>query len=416
MSSELRIRRDSSERDRERREKLRSGCTMLLIRDRKMRSVLQDRDGQISELESQLHSLKAAKKPHLSDASTQLNGVVALEDRIEKLTEGLLTEKKRNQRIKHLIHYNDISEANVPPVPSSAGRSRSMLCQVQTIPVVTVTAPPRRRLVTQSIPISTFLSLKRPSKISQFLNVILSPPPIGTFSQSAQTNSAVWMDRVTQTGDLKEERPVTGLGSNKRIGDYKSQKNVMASSWLRSESPVTLLSPIGKVNHSFTIYEDATRTDQIVFEDNDRRILQSIDPNRRHRTFDISSPKKGSENRAPRIAPLSGMSIGQIRIAPNSPSPPLDIRLPIESAISAYSPPVLPTPVVIRSMSNTSTSNAMNYSSEEAIKRAVTAAINKRKKLAAMGVSLGSARSLMSSTSSFVVTKPRFGCIPETDS
>ena len=501
MSDELKIRRESSKRERELRDNLKRGCEKALHGHRRMQSVLYDRDKQIGNLEreveetkGQLEAVRRAElnKPRIDVRSvgTQLNGVADLETRIERLTEVLLTEKKRNQRIKHLIHYNEKLEAVIPPLPVKRAVS---------------TPPIRRRQMTTESCASTRIAKAMPA------------PPSLSGEQFLVINS----------------RPLLSAACNRSA---QTLAQPVDASWLRADSPGTLLSPIRKVNTSFTIFEDkqgqpsltphgmygvlVDRNTQNEFRNHFRQkptIFQEFDisspksyeedsrqerdvvrvennegfkenrrvdvraekrqdvrlenirsvmrqemreehlakpvsppikpptpPNPPTHPIKLTSPIKTASPVKPSspiklpspvyrrpTSPLTGLAVGELRIeaSRHSPSPPVSPRRhspspplvipPLNLQRMSGRPPVRPALLQTDTLppSGRSHVSVLNYSSEEAIKRAVTAAINKRKKIAAMGVSLGSARSELMSSSSLAATSPtsshkaRFGCI-----
>ena len=339
MSEELKVRSDTSKRERDARNTLTRECDDLREEVGKIRSVLHVRDRQIYELERQLRasqtqlvllkrrsaaasaavSAKASPVPgaisslprEMRTIGTQINEIREMEDRIERLGEALMVEKRRNQRIKSQLIAEDV--AAVPPLPSSSRRGSSV--------------PPtrsRRAFVIQSFA-TTVLHRKVPKlhrETFMEINAIAAVPPVG-----------------------------------------------------RSDSPV-MISPIRRVDHSsFAVFEDKENGSTV---------------------RGVKSP-----------SPTRGAALGGIL----SPSRPVNtVRSPPKSFA-----PVKPLPFV--PSLNLPQRRPSSSASETAIKQAVAAAILKRRQLAEQGVSLGSARSSIASTSSFLTATPnqpikaRF-CVP----
>jgi hypothetical protein len=139
--------------------------------------------------------------------------------------------------------------------------------------------------------------------------------------------------------------------------------------------PPLLLSPIKKVPNSFQIFEDKENEAHLnrigLVASHQRPVLldrANLAPDL------ISSPPKAKLLQPPPFVPP--LNLGAV-VVPSQPSPVQRL--------------------------NTSTQST---SSEAAIKRAVAAAIEKRKQLASQGVSLGSARSSILGSSSFMSNSP----------
>lgn len=348
MSDELKFRVNLSRRERAARETLKQECSELREEVGRVRSVLHAREREIYELERQLRAsqtqLALLKRKHAASSAaisaksspqpgsisslpkeirsigTQVNEINDLELRIERLSETLEEEKRRNQRIKSLMVSHD--SYSVPPLPcfraASLPPSRAAALRTQGLPG-TIIHRPQAVLIKQS-----FIEI----------NASSAAPPVFEMPSS-----------------------------------------------LRTVSPV-LLSPIKRVNHSvnsvgFNIFED-----QLV----------------------PAAPLRDQENGSAPARPVrdvltSGGLMQRANQAPLIESPATKRPVVPLLNLQAVSSPAV----------NTSTS------SESAIKRAVAAAIEKRRVLASQGVSLGSARSGSSFMSSSPINvssiKARF-CLP----
>ena len=350
INEELQVRVDRSRRERSARDALSRECDMLREEVGEARSALEMREHEIYELDSQLRASQAKlvlMKRRYAEASaavsaksspppgtissypkemrtigTQINDIKELEERIERLTEALMVEKKRNQRIKSLMVEDGGSSAN-PPLPQFTGRG------------VSVPALSRRRFTTQCFPATVirkaFPRLTRQSFIQFNSKSIPEPPPT-------------------------------------------------------SDSPVLLLSPIKRVNHS--VYS--------VFEDKENGEVSYASPRKttnivvQKTNVLMSSKPKTSANQLRRSTKVPDFEEfdAMIPVARMQP-PPFVPQLNFEP---------------IRSEGTRSLPNSSN-SSESAIKRAVAAAVEKRKQLASQGILLGSSRSNIS-TSSLLTNSP----------
>jgi hypothetical protein len=349
MSDELRVKADSSKRERQARDKLTRENECLRSDLSKMKSVLHSRDEQIHELERQLMSsqnqLSLLKRRYLAaveearhlvpgtikniqrdqhSIGVQVDEMQGLEERIYKLTMALREEKSRNKRVKSIITSDSYYEnASVPPVPRipkqrSRGTSVHAYGDHRQSP----------RLIQETIPLA-YIHRRRPRlNTSQFMVIncrsINAPPP----QEDLSGISAIHQARPPN--HLPSVSPISPIYRRPLRYDQRSSFEVFQDKDLLSLSPP----PLPPSRAAGGLCDINTRHQKISSK------TRMVEPDQ----FDISSPMN-------------------------------------------------------------------HHSSEDAIKRAVAAAVEKRKQLASMGMSVGSRSSSISSfMSEFGGQKARFGC------
>ncbi len=361
MSDELRVKADSSKRERQARDKLTRENESLRSDLSKMKSLLHSRDEQIHELERQLMSsqnqLSLLKRRYLAaveearhsipgtiksiqkdqhSIGVQVDEIQGLEERIYKLTMALKEEKSRNKRVKSIImsdnYYENASVPPVPRIPKQRSRGTSVL------PSYRDHRNSSAHLVQETIPLA-YIHRRRPRlNTSQFMVIncrsITAPPPQEDLSS---------ISAIHQTAPPPPPPPF--------------------------RPPVLpTVSPISPIYSRQPNWHDQLSSFE-VFQDKDLLSLSPppLPPTRSSGLRDINT-------RTYSKPPSSSSS--KRRIEPDQ----FDISSPRQ-----------------------------NHSSEDAIKRAVQAAVEKRKQLASMGMSVGSRSSSISSFMSDF-GKPRFGC------
>jgi hypothetical protein len=367
MSDELKFRVNLSRRERSAREALKQECAELREEVGRVRSVLHAREREIYDLERQLRAsqtqLVLLKRKHAAASAaisakgspapgsisslpkeirsigTQVDEITDLEGRIDRLTEALMVEKRRNQRIKSLM-VSEPDAIAVPPIPSYRAVSlppvRTQVFSTQSLAGAIIHRPVPR-FTKQS-----FLEI----------NANSAPPPV--------INS-----RGTQIDPAME---------------------------LRTVSPV-LLSPIKRVNNS------VQSVGFNIFEDQENALNGRIEK----MNFGASAGRE--------VFADAGMVQRANRV------PVVDLESPAvkKSSSQRLQPPPFVPQLNLQAVSPAVNTSTASSSSETAIKRAVAAAIEKRRMLASQGVSLGSARSGSSFMSNSPINvssiKARF-CLP----
>lgn len=376
MSDELRMKADSSKRERQARDKLTRENESLRSDLAKMKSLLHSRDQQIQELERQLSSshnqLSLLKRRYLAaveeakhsmpgtikniqkeqhSIGVQVDEIRGLEERIYKLTVALKEERSRNKRVKSLIHTDDhyYENASVPPVQLVPKmRSRGTLAA----------QPSSRRssschFVTETIPLAYIHRRKTRLTNSQFMVIncrsIPAPPP---------------------------QEDLSGISA---IHHYQGEIVVPKKEIMSGVSPISpIYRPWQRLGDQSSHHRGGSFE---VFQDKD---LLSLSP-------PPQLPSKSGGLRDINVVQRSsGKGYKQTSSSRRMEPDQYDIS----------SPPRAPAPPFVASK---------QHSSEDAIKRAVAAAVEKRKQLASMGMSVGSRSSSISSFMS-EYGKPRFGC------
>ena len=371
FTEEIKIRSEIAKRERKVRNALKEECEDLREEVGRLRSVLHAREREIYDLERQLRAREAEltlmKRRHaaasaavsrkgspspgsisslpkeLRTIGTQINEISDMEDRIERLMLALNVEKERNRRIKSMLITCEDNSATSAVPPMPVASARSR------------SQPPARR----------------------------------PFTTNALAGRVVinGMERPRLTQQI-----FMGLNAS-----APAPKEVFLPQPEYSPPPI-LLSPIKKVPHTFRIFEDK-ENDELhrLGLVNERPVLQTLERANVAPDLVVSPFKKSS---APTAA-SSSSSMAQPERREPSPlvrlqPPPFVPQLNLASlpSVGQQSPPQ---PL------NTST---VSTSSEAAIKRAVAAAIEKRKQLAHQGVSMGSARSSILGASSFMSNSP----------
>lgn len=389
MSEELKVRADMSKREREARNVLKEECEDLREEVGRLKSILNVRDRQIYELERQLRAsqtqLVLLKRRHAAASEavsakpspvpgsisslpkemrtigTQINEINELEERIDRLTDALSIEKERNMRIKSMLVSEDSAVVSVPPLPAQPeprGRSVPPTC--------------RNRFALQSF--TETVVMKRSPRLHRenFLEIncksITVPPPI-MGNRAAQTDAAHLV--------------------------------------VRTDSPV-MISPIRRVdNSSFAVFEDKASPKPAPAQ---KRVSPQAG---RILTTARSTNKLFIETNN---TPGSAENIGQTKknnppsqsstAVPGS-SPWITSSIPAIAATRVQPLPFVPTLNLAQisrenERPSSTTTTPMSTNSEAAIKRAVAAAVEKRRQLASHGFNLGSARSSIPGTSSFI--------------
>ena len=335
INEEVQVRVDRSRREKSAREALTRECDMLREDLGETRSELDMREQQINDLEQQIRvsrtqlaimkrrnaeaRAKASPSPgtissfpkDLRTVGTQINELNELEEKIERLKEALMIERKRNQRIKSLIVEGG-GGAVMPPLPVHSTMVKE---RVKSRFVMQNTS--------QTVINRTFPQLSRQSFIQFNSKFITEPPPLTV-------------------------------------------------STLRTDSPV-LISPIKKVNSS------SYSTGFAVFEDKE------------------NSPDKRAGVRANVVLREVNRENNIVKRATKVPE--------ISSPIPRVQPPPFIPQLNLEHVRSPNQGRPTSSSSESAIKRAVAAAVEKRKQLASQGILLGSSRSNIS-TSSFMTNSP----------
>jgi hypothetical protein len=374
MSGELRIRADMSKREKEARTELRRECSELREEVSKMKSVLELRDRQITELERQLRAsqtqLVLLKRRHAAASAAvtakpspvpgsisslpkemrtiglQVDEINGLEERIEKLSEALLSEKRRNIRIKSLLVEEEHS-SNPPRPSTSDARGQS-------------SPPARRKFHTQSIATTVIHKpiprLKGQTYIELNCKSIPVIPPV-VDSRSSQT-------------------------------DFQ----------YRSDSPA-MISPIRRVDHSsFAVFEEKENkaiSPVAVSQKSTSpiKVLMESRANNKALSIETCSPRESSPIKPiPNTSPETSSSQSSTAVPGSSPWTRAVIPAGPRTQPLPFVPPLNLAQIQAQSPSST-TSTPMSASSESAIKRAVALAVEKRKQLASHGLLLGSARS-----------------------
>ena len=383
MSDELRLKADSSKKERQARDKLTRENESLRSDLSKMKSLLHSRDQQIHELERQLTSshnqLSLLKRRYMAaveearntapgtikniqkerhSIGVQVDEIRGLEERIYKLTVALKEEKSRNKRVKTLLNTDDsyYENASVPPVPRiPMMRSRGVSVQ----PVSSRTSRTSPRLTIETIPLAYIH--KRRSRLSstQFMVIncrsIAAPPP------QAEDLSGISAIHHYQAPPLRRTH----------------------------QQPLSVISPISPIYRQPSPFQGRQVSSFEVFQDKD---LLSLSPppmySNRNGLRDINEVIVATTKTAPaRSKPSTTTSSSSYRHMEPDTYDISSPRVPKTTALPPYS----------------------NHSSEDAIKRAVAAAVEKRKQLASMGMSVGSKSSSISSFMSDY-GKGRFGC------
>jgi hypothetical protein len=354
-----------------------------------MKSLMETRDEQIQELErllsvsqSQLVIMKKRYMAALEAAQNaqpgtikniqketvtigiQVDEIRGMEERIYKLAVALKEEKNRNKRIKCLISENEFIQASIPPIPNGPSRTRTRGTCTRN----------KSMMVTETIPLA-YVHRKKSRLSGDHFSVINYQPPMLASRPPIDTC-------------LRADSPVSMISPIHHAPRLPITDIHPRSIPLIRHGVVGLNHDWSSMESSFDIYEDQSRVMDRAQVETDRG------PRRGGFGRDVTNNQRSTK---PTEYKISSPDITAARLAPQPPPFIPILKLPNQTSSTMSSS----TNQSRRADAEVGTPT----SSEDAIKRAVAAAIEKRKNLASMT----SSRSSMSSFISDIV-KPRFGC------